>query len=103
MNRILLTVLSGLLLAAVSLAQSTNPLPTNGTAAQPQTSSPQGSQQIPETSQPQTPPNAQTPSTPQSAGPAGAAANGASHAKKIAPGSVIPVQLTKTVDAKKAK
>ena len=102
MNRILLTVLSGSLFAAVSLAQNSNPLPTNGTAAQPQTSSPQGSQQIPDPSQSQTQPAAQ-PSTPQTAGPAGAAADGSNHAKKIAPGSVIPVQLTKTVDAKKAK
>lgn len=108
MNRILLTVLSGSLLVGAALAQDnpnnpSNPLPTNGTAAQPQTSSPQGSQQIPDPSQPQNQPSTQSPSTPQSAGPAGAPANGANHVKKIAPGSVIPVQLTKTVDAKKAK
>src|SRR5215471_4444813 len=101
MNRILLTVLCGWLLTAVSLAQSANPLPTNGTAAQPQTSSPQGSQQIPEPSQNQAQPSAQSPSTPESAGPAGTAADGSNHAKRIAPGSVIPVELTKTVDAKK--
>ena len=35
--------------------------------------------------------------------PAGAAANPAAQSSRIAPGTVIPVQLTKTIDAKKAK
>jgi len=42
----------------------------------------------------------QTPATPQAAAPA---PGPASATPRIAPGSVIPVQLTKTVDAKKAK
>ena len=40
---------------------------------------------------------------PQSTPPAGAAANPAAPPSRIAPGTVIPVQLTKTIDAKKAK
>ncbi len=104
MNRLLPTFLSALLLAGVSLAQN-NPLPTNGTVAQPQTANPpQGSQQIPDPSQPQTQPAPQPAGTAQQdAGPAGATTNGGNHATKIATGSVIPVQLTKTIDAKKAK
>jgi hypothetical protein len=78
MKRILLITLSGFLLAILSSAQ----IPP-GTAAQPQPATPP-TQQIPEPSAPQM-------SAPQ-----------ANHAK-IAPGSVIPVQLTKTIDAKKAK
>lgn len=105
MNRVLLTVLSACLLVGASLAQS-NPLPTNGPAAQPQPATPQGSQQIPDpsTQQPQSQPTPKPPaSTQQNAGPAGAPASAGNHSAKIAPGSVIPVQLTKTVDAKKAK
>jgi hypothetical protein len=55
--------------------------------------------QPPATSQPAT----GQPTSQPTAGPAGAAANQTSQAPKIAPGSVIPVQLTKTIDAKKAK
>lgn len=84
------TVLSGIctlaLLCAAMLAQSTSsPQPS---APQPPQASPNGEPQstatAPATTRPtgtQTPPNA----------------------LKIAPGSVLPVQLTKTVDAKKAK
>jgi hypothetical protein len=45
----------------------------------------------------------QTPSTPSSAEPGSAAAAPANSAPRIAPGSVIPVQLTKSLDAKKVK
>lgn len=102
MKKILLTAFSGVLLAGLSFAQS-NPLPTNGAAAQPQPSTPKGSQQIPDpsASQPQSQPQSPAATQP-SAGPAGASANSGNR-MKIAPGSVIPVQLTKTVDAKKAK
>jgi hypothetical protein len=85
MKRILLTALSGFLFAALSFAQ----IPS-GTAAQPQPATPP-TQQIPE-------PSAQ----PQQQ-PAGQPLGTQPHNTKIAPGSVIPVQLTKTIDAKKAK
>ncbi len=110
MNRILLTVFSGWLLAGLSFAQN-NQIPP-GQAAQPQTTQPQGSQQIPDSSSPKTQPQAQSPtqspaaSQPTPGQPPSAnspAANTAGNHPKIAPGSVIPVQLTKTVDAKKAK
>lgn len=105
MKRILLTVLSGWLLAGLSFAQNSQIPP--GQAAQPQTTQPQGAQQIPDSSSPQTqqaptqsPAASQpTPGQPPSS-PAGTTAG---NHPKIAPGSVIPVELTKTVDAKKAK
>jgi len=95
-KKIFLLLFSALLLAGLSFAQDNNPLPTNGAAAQPQAATPQGSQQIPDSS-------AQHQSTQPNAGPAGATANSGNHTAKIAPGSVIPAQLTKTIDAKKAK
>jgi hypothetical protein len=73
------------LMCGVAMAQSTTP-----SAATP------GS---PET-QP-APPNTASPSQP-SSGTAATSAQSA-HPNRVAPGSVIPVQLTKTVDAKKAK
>ena len=85
-------VLSGLfisaLLCGVVLAQGTTP-------STPQTNSPQPSQASPN-GEPQS-----TATAPASAQPRGTRAP--SNSLKIAPGSVIPVQLTKTVDAKKAK
>lgn len=93
MRRILIAVLTGLLLAGFCVAQN-NQVPS-GRAAQPQTSTPQGSQQIPESAQ--TPHPTQAPAQ----SPTGMAA--ANHPNRIAPGSVLPVQLTKTIDAKKAK
>lgn len=65
------------LICGVALAQSASPSPTSGTP--------------PPQAQPSAPQN-----SPQSA-------SQAQHPTRIAPGSVIPVQLTKTVDAKKAK
>lgn len=85
MKHVSLAIFSVMILAAFSLAQ----IPS-GTAAQPQTSTPQ-TQQIPApTAQP--PANAMQP-----------AASATTSAPRIAPGSVIPVKLAKTVDAKKAK
>jgi len=110
MKRILLTVLSGWLLAGLSFAQN-NQIPP-GQAAQPQTTQPQGAQQIPDSSAPQTQsqpqaptqsPTASQPTTGQPPSANSAPANTASNHPKIAPGSVIPVELTKTVDAKKVK
>lgn len=72
---------SGVLLCASSMAQNTAPASGSEPASQPQASTPAG-QSASATTQPATP---------------------ASNPLKIAPGSVIPVQLAKTVDAKKAK
>ncbi|MFZ0199713.1 MAG: hypothetical protein WB523_04990 [Candidatus Sulfotelmatobacter sp.] len=77
MNRILLCILSGALMAGVAIAQdSATPLPSSSA------------------SQPQTPAAKPTPQTEPSA---------PAHPTRIAPGSVIPVLLTKTIDAKKVK
>ena len=76
------------LMCGVSLAQSTTPSSTNPGTPQ--------SQEQP--SAPQSSPQTQAP-----AGPTSTAQGQTAHATRIAPGSVIPVQLTKTVDAKKAK
>ncbi len=72
----------------ISGAQSATPPPQDPTApAQPSSQTPQS---------PQEPASA-----PAAANPSGQATSG--QTTKIAPGSVIPVELTKTVDAKKAK
>lgn len=85
MNRLFLAIaLAATLMGAASLAQSTLTA-TVQDAAQPQT---------PPTTAPQSSPRA--PAQP-------AAGQPQSGTPRIAPGSIIPVQLTKTVDAKKAK
>ncbi len=102
MNRILLAAICGLLLSGMTFAQNQIP---SGTAAQPQTANPSNSQQIPDSSSPhsQSQPATQTPDSQAHGQPtAGTNANTAGH-PMIAPGSVIPVELTKTIDAKKAK
>ena len=71
----------GVLLCAPSIAQNTPPASGGEPGSQPQPSTPAG-QPASAATQPATP---------------------ASNPLKIAPGSVIPVQLQKTVDAKKAK
>jgi hypothetical protein len=124
MNRILCAVFSAVLLAGIALAQDTTTPASGSTPQESQTpATTQGSQQMPEpsTAQPpsqqqvpeseQAPPtqptdqppavNRQAPS--QSAGQAGAATGQNTGGPKLAPGSVIPAQLTKGVDAKKAK
>lgn len=82
-------LLSGALLCAASFAQSAAPSQSpSPSPAQPAATAP---------AQPQTTPS-------QAAQPSAAAMSGAnSQTPRIAPGSVIPVQLTKTIDAKKAK
>lgn len=100
MKNLLAVAFMGALLCAVALAQSTTPSPAEPGAAQPSAAQP-----VPQTSQAPTPSPTQAPQTSQPATapqPGGSQAQPAG-AKKIAPGSVIPVQLTKTVDAKKAK
>jgi len=124
MTRILCAVFSAVLLAGIALAQDTTAPASGSTPQEPQTpATTQGSQQMPEpsTAQPpsqqEVPESQQAPTTQptdqppaasrqvpsQSIGQAGAATGQNSGAPKIAPGSVIPAQLTKGVDAKKAK
>jgi hypothetical protein len=90
-NIVYSTLLTGALLCGASFAQSPTPSPE---PSAPQTQPPAQSQ---EQAQPQ-----QTPQAPASAQPA-ANPGQAAGTPRIAPGSVIPVQLTKTIDAKKAK
>jgi hypothetical protein len=94
MKTVLISIVSGVLMLGVAGAQdSATPTPASPsqTSTPAQESAPQPTQQ-PAAQPPQTP-------TPQ-------ASTTASHAnppKRIAPGSVLPVSLTKTIDAKKAK
>jgi hypothetical protein len=81
MKTVLIGILGGILLGGLSLAQDGAATPTNGPVPQ----NAQQQQQMPAV-QP-----AQSTPAPSAAG------------LRIAPGSVIPVQLTKTIDAKKVK
>jgi hypothetical protein len=128
MKKILIVVFAGAFLCGIALAQDTVP-PASGSpppeqqtpkttpdaqqqAPEPSTSQPQSQQQLPEPQQsPQTqePPASQPQAAPQSQkvpaqnpGQTGAPTQAGGTAK-IAPGSVIPVQLTKSIDAKKVK
>jgi hypothetical protein len=87
MNRILMAVFTTALLCGSLLAQSPQSPSTESAPEQPQ--------QIPATEQPA------APSTPAQAAPA--PATPANSAPRIAPGSVIPARLTKSINAKKAK
>jgi len=80
MKIVLIGILGGILLGGLSLAQDTATPPVNGTA-------------------PQNEQHQQTPA----AQPAQTSPAPTVGAPRIAPGSVIPVQLTKTIDAKKVK
>jgi hypothetical protein len=100
MKNIMAVAFIGLLLCGAALAQSTTP-----PSAEPGAAQPPAAQPVPQTSQAPTPSPTQAPQTSQPATspqPGGSQAQPAG-GKKIAAGSVIPVQLTKTVDAKKAK
>ena len=96
------TALMAVLASGSALAQDTPPssnnpsIPTTQPQAEPVTPTPAQPQQQPEGQQ--TPQTSQAPSAHPSATQAQAASG-----LRIAPGSVIPVQLTKTIDAKKAK
>jgi hypothetical protein len=92
MNKILISIFSGALLLGAAAAQdSTTPAPPS---SDPQTAAPA---QVPQQAAPTAPAE-------QSQAPQPAASQGAANApKRIAAGSVIPVSLTKTLDAKKAK
>jgi hypothetical protein len=83
------TFLTGALLCATAIARSTPPQTPGAPPQQPE-------------AQPQTQQPAQPNQAPASA-PTSANQEQTSGTPRIAPGSVIPVQLTKTIDAKKAK
>src|SRR5579859_5638806 len=87
MNRILIAAFTAALLCGSLLAQSTQSPSTESAPEQPQ--------QIPTTEQPA------APSTPTQAAPT--QSTPANSAPRIAPGSVIPARLSKSIDAKKAK
>ena len=87
-------LLGGAVLYTVAFAQSPSTTPSQP-EAQPATAQPQPQTSQPQTTQPQTGPSAPATSR--------ADQQTATSGPRIAPGSVIPVQLTKTIDAKKAK
>src|ERR1700730_18098115 len=104
MQKILVTVFSGVLFLGAAAAQdSATPAP-GSPASEPQTSAPQTQPQSPESPTPATQSSPES-SAPRSTQPPQTGANSAAAtgARRIAPGSVIPVLLTKTIDAKKAK
>lgn len=82
MKTVFISLCTAALLLGAAVAQSTSPSMPNSAASQPPTSTP---------AQPQTQQTVPSASTQPGAPP------------RIAPGSVIPVSLTKTIDAKKAK
>lgn len=88
------------LLCGAALAQNTTPPSTEPGAGQPPAAQP-----VPQTSQAPTPAPTQAPRTsqPATSPQPGASPEQAAGEKKVAAGSVIPVQLTQTIDAKKAK
>jgi hypothetical protein len=90
MKKILITLFSGALLVGIAAAQDS----ASPAAGSPDSRTP-ATQSTPEPSAPQSP-QTQTPQT-------GANSAPATGVRRIAPGSVIPVLLTKTIDAKKAK
>jgi hypothetical protein len=100
MKNLLAVACLGVWLCGTALAQS-----TTSPAAEPGATQPPAAQPVPQTSQAPTPAPTQAPQTsqPATAAQPGGSASQPTAEKKIAPGSVIPVQLTKTIDAKKAK
>jgi hypothetical protein len=101
MKRILIAVFAAVLLCGIMLAQDATPPASSATPSDQQTPSATPSPQQAPQQTPQQPPAAGQPATPHA--PANGTAGQASATHKVAAGSVIPVQLTKTVDAKKAK
>lgn len=126
MKSILGAIFTVILLGAISLAQDTTPPPSSSPQQSPAAQAPSsaqpsaaGSQQTPQTTpsdtaQPSTPsrqapaeeqtgqPNASGGQQPNSGRPAKNGQEGQG-VKRLAPGSVIPVQLAKSIDAKKVK
>ncbi len=107
MKRVLIAVAAGAFLIGAAAAQQPTASPGTSSTQQTQTPAASPAAQAPEpsTSQPQTQmPQTQAPQTQSSSTSTASATSGQpNHVSKIAPGSVIPVQLTKKVDAKKAK
>jgi hypothetical protein len=83
-------------MCTATLAQSTTPSPTDQSSTNPAATNPAATNSA-------TDPTTSNSAHAQAPAPAGVVANQASQTLRIAPGSVIPVELTKTVDAKKAK
>lgn len=106
-NFLSIAAIAGTLMGAVALAQST--APTDPTAQPPSTQTTPQSSQAPTAAPTQAPQSSQPATTPAPGGASSEPANSQSassqapNTKRVAPGSVIPVQLTKTIDAKKAK
>jgi hypothetical protein len=111
MNRVPFVLLAVALFCGLSLAQDQNQPQTSPTSPNQQlpTATQKTGQQAaePSSAQPQQPSQPSMPTTGQPSSRAGTAAGAhggqAESSPRIAPGSVIPVLLTKTIDAKKAK
>ena len=100
MRKILIAVFSVALLVGVAAAQDSATPATGSPASEPQTQpSPETQTPATQSSSPSSAP--QSPQTQTSEADANSAP--AAGVRRIAPGSVIPVQLTRTIDAKKAK
>ena len=113
-NFLALAALLGAMLIANSPAQNTNPASDNPTANPASTQPQQPASMQPGTTPPTEPQGPSTAQSPQAPNPSAVQPNQGQTAQgqpaqtqtgpmKPAPGSVIPVQLTKSVDAKKAK
>src|ERR1700722_4931452 len=94
-NTLITAALMAALASGAALAQSSAP----ADSSTPQTQPPAQSSQPQAAPPPHAPP---PPAQPPAAAPAGANQAQAPSTPRIAPGSVIPVQLTRTIDAKKA-
>jgi hypothetical protein len=97
MRKVLIGMFSSALMLGVAVAQDSATPPPASPPSEPQTSAPAQ----PSTQQ-ATPEPAAQPAQTQAPQP-GASSNPAGAPARIAPGSVLPVSLTKTIDAKKAK
>jgi hypothetical protein len=96
MKTVLISIFSGTLMLGVALAQDNPAPPPASPSPEPRTSTPAQPPAQPQTAEPAT-----QPVPPQSS--EGVASSTPSAPARIAPGSVLPVSLTKTIDAKKAK
>jgi len=93
MKKLLISIFSGALMVGVAAAQDATPPPASP-SSEPQTATP--AQPSAQQTAPEPAAQAPKPQTATSSGPAGGP-------NRIAPGSVLPVSLTKTIDAKKVK
>jgi len=97
MHRILIALFATALLCGNLLAHAQQSPSTGNTPPEPQQPAAETQQPAAETQQPA------ASQTPPAAAPATESPAPASNSSKIAPGSVLPAQLTKSIDAKKAK